>query len=163
MPTKGAGTKQDPRVIKYRELVRNASVHYYGAEPLALVASNVTDAEHNRLVAMNDCFGFPVDLDVSVTAASTLQSMLEAYNVPSKWVRNGMTYRELLRRLSGIFQMMQNMHGQGAHFQSLNAPFMMDRKASHFKHAPMLGTLEKALEAAGTEFAGKPFYLRRPI
>jgi len=85
----------------------------FGYEPLALVAADVTPAQHTALAANADVLAVPVDLQSSpgVGAVTTIQTYLESYNVPADWVNTTLTYAQILKRASVMFQLAQRLHG----------------------------------------------------
>ncbi len=173
-PMIGTGTAVNPNRCKYvavnvKGVVINGlikgrwSILTYGKARCCILGCTPTPVEHFQLTSNLDVYAFPADLDRPVTDASTLEAALNFYSIPCAWIQNGMPYREVLRRISGIFQMMQNMSGQGVKFGHLDAPFGMETKAQHFKHPEQLGTVREVLEKVSTEYQATPFNLKEEV
>src|SRR3990167_9302367 len=114
MPITGAGTSQaDPRQPKYTaDLGPEWSMMDYGLVPWCIVAAERDDAVHAALTANADVRAVPVDLDSTVGAAlSATQTALETARIPAGWVTAGMTWRQVLRPVMGLFQLAQRYHG----------------------------------------------------
>lgn len=173
-PMTGTGAAVDPNRGKYIDsefrgtklpgIVKSrATIMPFGSSRVCLMGAETTELEHTQLMAQSDVYAFPEDLGKPVTDASTIQAALLAFGVPHDWVRNGMTYREVLRKISGMFQLMQNMSGQKIHFPHLDAAYGMHTKAQHFKQRQVMGTLRDALIGTHEEFAEKEFLLKDPV
>lgn len=97
----------------------------YGAENVFLIAADVTPAQHTTLSAQADVLAFPVPLDNTVSGAAlpTVQSTLEALNIPGSWVTTSTTYRQVIRvvakaivfaqRYNGLFEGLQRIFDAG--------------------------------------------------
>lgn len=118
VPIVGTGTAGDNRRAKYAftpdangNLVLNFqhSAMDYGTQPIMLMAANVTNAVDATLSAEADVQKIPDNLDAQIggAALSIVQNALENRNLPSGWVTQSMTYRELLRTVGGFFAFMQ--------------------------------------------------------
>jgi hypothetical protein len=85
---------------------------FFGAEPVALLAADVTPAQHSTLAAQSPITVVPTNLSSTVGASlATVQSALESWNIPSQWVTSGMTYRAVLKGVATVFQFAQRFHG----------------------------------------------------
>ena len=145
----------------------------YGQEDVCLLVAEVTDAQHAAAVASADVRAFPADLDTAVSGANrtAIVNALEALNVPAQWVANGQTFRMVLRRLNGIFMLLQNVHGRGFRFlqQALDNQIstlpanvrqsMQDAAAAlNLNTSGITGatTLRVALATIGAQFDARP-------
>jgi hypothetical protein len=175
MPTVvGTRAVRDVRMPKYIALfVGRCTCIHYGPELVCLLVAEVTPAEHTAITANADVSAFPVDLDGLVTNAARLviTNALEALNVPAQWVANGMTFRLVLRRLAGIFQLLQGVNGRGLRFlqASLSSPIsslpanvrtaMQDAATTLQLDATGITgatTLRAALTTIGAQFDARP-------
>lgn len=86
----------------------------YGLEDTFLVGVNVTGAQHTTLAANLDVIAIPLALDdqIGLTALSTVKNRLESLNVPSDWVQQTHTYRDVIRIVGKLFQFMQRFHAR---------------------------------------------------
>lgn len=163
------------RLPKYLGLVdgRSCTMLSYGQEDACLFVVDSTDAQHTALTANADVRAFPADLDSAVSAGNRAQivNALEALNVPAQWVANGQTFRVVLRRLVGIFLLLQRVHGRGFRFlqQALDNQIntlpanvrqsMQDAAADlQLSTGGITGTttLRAALTAIGAQFDSRP-------
>lgn len=110
----------DVRLPKYLSLVDGSSCTclHYGQEDACIFVVDSTAAQHTALTANADVRAMPEDLDTAITNAARTQivNALESLNVPAQWVANGQTFRVVLRRLVGIFLLLQRVHGRGFRF-----------------------------------------------
>lgn len=85
----------------------------YGAEDICLAAADVSTAQHDSLVAHSDVMAAPQDIDNNPSAGAviSMQTFLENINIPSDWVSTSLTYREILRAVLVMFQLMQKFCG----------------------------------------------------
>lgn len=114
IPMEGTGTRADPRREKYVPAlgVDRAIVDH---NDVAIVWANTTPPQDAALALNADVILVPaLDLPVAVVAT---QTALEALNIPAHWITAGMTYREVLRALVGIAQLLQRCDGLGLRFQ----------------------------------------------
>lgn len=132
MPLTGTGTRQDPRLPKYRATDVPGGAYTllpYGAEPICCVRLDVTPAQHTALTAHTDVLAVPADLTQPVGASlPAVQNGLEILNIPSHWLTSTHTYRQVLRGILTVFMFVQTVHGVTADrlFASgitLNTPF----------------------------------------
>jgi hypothetical protein len=80
----------------------------FGFEPTALVAADVTTAQNTSLAAQSDVTVIPANIDNTLGAnVATVQSKLEALNIPADNLVAGATYRQVLRGVIGIFLIAQ--------------------------------------------------------
>ena len=109
LPIIGSGVKGDARRPKYITNFNDWSMMDYGFQPVALAAVDIDDVSDASLSANADVQKIPDNLDQTIGAAALaiVQSALEDRNLPSQWVTQGITYRELLRTLYGFFSFVQ--------------------------------------------------------
>ncbi len=180
MPLTNAGTPRFPtaRVPKYLGSLTSPgcprfTILQYAQEPVCLLIADTDAAIHASLTANADVRTFPDNLDTLVTAGNrtAIVNALEAANVPAQWVANGQTFRVVLRRLRGMFDLLCNVHGRGLRFlqagldnpiSDLPAPVrqaMQDAAATlQLDTAGITGatTLRAALAAIGAQFDARP-------
>ena len=121
MPRIGDGlTLETGFKAKYSDLLigTRRSCLRYGPEPVCLFIANTDATQHAALIANTDVRAFPDNLDSNVTSGNraAIVNALELANVPAQWVANGQTFRTVLLRLAGIFQLLQNVDGRGFRF-----------------------------------------------
>lgn len=173
-PYVGDGTAENPKRGKYCNvgkfkgrsfpgIMKRWSAMPFGVTQVCLVSAYVTPEEHEQLMQNSDVFAFPEDLDSELNNTLALEQALIYFGIPHEWLSKGMRYREILRRISGMFQMMQNMNGQKKRFAHLDTPFGMDTKAEHFKHGQMMGTVRQTLHKVGEEYQATKFNLKQEI
>lgn len=82
------------------------SAVYYGALPNALVAATLDTAQLSYLSSQLDVLSIPINLDQQVTVSNidTVQTRLEAADIPATWVNVGDTFRVVLREILGFFE-----------------------------------------------------------
>lgn len=85
----------------------------YGRLQVCLVLADVTQAQHDLLVAQSDVASPPEDIDQLITeqALPQVQNVLEAMRIPAGWVDTTYTYRDIIRRVAGLFQFAQRHNG----------------------------------------------------
>jgi hypothetical protein len=85
----------------------------YGRINAAILVADVTQAQHDELVANPDCVSPPENIDQNITAGAipAVQNVLEALRIPAGWVTTDYTYRDILRMVAGLFQFSQRHHG----------------------------------------------------
>jgi len=86
---------------------------HYGAIHAGLVAAEVTPEQHTELTSYSDVTAAPLDIDQNVSAAALPQvrQALEDLRIPADWVTTDYTYRDILRRVGGLFQFAQRHRG----------------------------------------------------
>ncbi len=112
------------RLPKYLDLVhgRRCTMLEYGAEESCLFVVDATNQQHDAMATRIDVSPFPANLDSQVTAGNraAIVSALERFSIPAQWIANGMTFRIVLRRVSGIFGLSCNVRGRGLRFLQAN-------------------------------------------
>lgn len=120
MPRVGTGdSPANGRRAKYSTLTAGQTrTLRYGPELVCLFVADTTETEHAAITANPDVRAFPENLDSLVTAGNrtAIVNALEAANVPAQWVANGQTFRMVLRRLAGIFELLKNVDARGFRF-----------------------------------------------
>jgi len=83
----------------------------YGAQPLFLVAADLTPVQDSAMVAHSDVFAFPVDLSTNVGGGGvqSAQTALETALIPAQWVSGSMAWATVARTVAGMFQFMQRL------------------------------------------------------
>lgn len=95
----------------------------YGFEPWMLVASNLSAGDDTILVGEPDAFALPFDLSPTLTAGqvTTVQTKLEAANLPGNWVNTTLTWTQVAKTVVGVLSFFQRFGGVYA-MQNGNAP-----------------------------------------
>ena len=101
------------RVPKY---AHNSGVSWaimdFGLEPTAILCADVSAAQHTQLSTQSDVTAIPIDLDSQLGAQlATVESALEAINLPADWIQATHTYRLVLRMVTGVVRVAQRVHG----------------------------------------------------
>lgn len=163
------------RLPKYLDLVdgSHCTMLRYGQEDVCLFVVDASDDQHTAVIANADVRAFPADLDTALTNAARTQivNALESLNVPAHWVANGQTFRMVLRRLAGIFQLFCNLEGRSLRFlqasldsqistlpQAVRTGMQDAAEALNASTAGITGatTLRVALAAIGAQFDARP-------
>lgn len=77
----------------------------YGKLNHALVAADVTPAQHAAIIANTDVIAFNANLDAQVGGGSGLNNLRDALEVvilPGNWVNSNTTWREVARAIAGV-------------------------------------------------------------
>jgi hypothetical protein len=166
------GTSVQIRYPKYftPDLLRvNASFQDFGAEPVFLVAADVTPAQHTALAANADVAAAPSDLTTTVGGnLATVRAKLTAFKIPNDWITSGMTWATVLRWIWRLGFLMQRFQRFGQFFQSLDlastvSDLPQQRRTNLATAAQSLGldtsgitgtmTLQDALKLLGNQIA----------
>ena len=112
VPIMGSGTEADPRRPKYSDTDLSGvawGAMDYGNEPFMLVAT----AANAALAAEVDVLSIPANINALLTAGqvTTVQTKLEAINIPANWLDTTYTWRKALRIVAGILQYAQRIQG----------------------------------------------------
>ena len=117
----GDNTIYHARVPKYFKSEYNTdglavkwSMMDYGLVHACLVVADVTQQQHNGLVSNSDLVSPPENIDQEISnqgALSKVKNVLETLNLPADWVQTTTTYRDVLRKVCGLFQFAQRYHG----------------------------------------------------
>lgn len=81
----------------------------YGMEPWMLVGANLSAQDDTLLVGRADVLALPFDLTPTLTAGqvTTVQTKLEAANIPAGWVTTAFTWVQIVRVVCHIFEFLQ--------------------------------------------------------
>ena len=85
------------------------SMKDYGSIDMALLAADILQVDHDSLVLNSDVYAFPENLNPLMTLAqrSTLNTYIEAYGIPGDWLKQGDTFRSVLRTITAMFLYLQ--------------------------------------------------------
>lgn len=117
VPVVGTGTPADPRRPKYFADGSISGFGWsamdYGYEPWMVVGAALSATDEAFILAQPDGMALPVNLDVTLTAGNvaTVQTKLEAINIPADWVTTAMTWRQVVRIVLGMMMVMQRYAG----------------------------------------------------
>ena len=91
----------------------------YGMIDIALIGASVTQAQHEQIASEIDVIAAPQDIDqnISEIALPQVKDALEQMRIPVHWVTTDYTYRQILRRVAGLFSFAQRYHGM--HYEEL--------------------------------------------
>ncbi len=86
----------------------------YGTEEVFLVGADLSIAEHDALVLNADVTPMPEDLSTTVSGGeiNDLKTSFEAFKVPGNWITAGTSYTVILKRLAGMFFVLQCIQGE---------------------------------------------------
>jgi hypothetical protein len=87
------------------------SMKDYGSINEAVLCADILAADHTALIVNTDVLAIPINIDstLTVSARNAARTFLETYNVPAGWVNTGMTYRSVLRTVTGFFLFFQRV------------------------------------------------------
>lgn len=122
VPRTGDGLTREtsfkPKYVKAGDLgagldILNWQAVDYGTEGVFFLFVDVTPEQHTALSAQQDVIAVPSNLDnqIGSLALATAQAKLEAINLPSDWLTQGMTWRQALRTYLKIAQLAQRYQG----------------------------------------------------
>ena len=101
---------QSSRRPKYAEALKvEWKAIDFGAQPVMLVAADLSDAQDKAATANADVTRIPDNLDsiVTVAARASVQKALESRNIPGSWVTIGTTYRTIVRTFISVSFLLQ--------------------------------------------------------
>jgi hypothetical protein len=110
MPTVGGATgPQDLRMPKYGSDYPGLRIRYFGYEDLCFYSAEVTQEQHDALVANADVRGLPPNIDqtLGATVATNIETYLENHSMPGDWVRATMTYRQVMNNVLRLMKAME--------------------------------------------------------
>lgn len=110
VPVIGTGVKGDPRRPKYfADLSVDWSAVDFGFEPVMFVGATLSVSDDNAIVGQADVTALPFDLAPTLTGGqvNTIQSKLEALNIPAGWVNTSLTWLLVVRTVLGMFSYLQ--------------------------------------------------------
>jgi len=120
------GSGRGPKYIQWRDNPSGIPVSLwglmdYGFEPVCIFRGDVTAEQHTELSGYPDVYAFPEDLSAQIGAnLATMESVLEAINLPSAWLTPTTTYRQILKRSAIVFQCLQRLKGMIGNFGLFN-------------------------------------------
>jgi hypothetical protein len=86
----------------------------YGDELVGLVALDVTPAQHTILTGPADVTAIPLNLDNQLGAnVATVQTNLETLKIPAENLQASFTFRQVVRAVAFIFEVVQILRGKG--------------------------------------------------
>lgn len=115
VPIERVGSYRGPQYFKWRFNPDGIADRWhmldYGLLDRALLASDISDANHTSLTAHSDVLALPLNLDAKLTAAqvNAAQAFLEGVGIPANWISTADTPRGVLRVLSGLFLFVQRV------------------------------------------------------
>lgn len=85
----------------------------YGLMPVMLVCADTTTQQHNNIIANSDVTAIPTNIDNNITAGAltAVREALENLRIPGNWVDTSHTYRQVLRVVTGVFQLARRHFG----------------------------------------------------
>jgi len=110
-------TYRGPKYLKWRWYPDGIDCRWsmkdYGLIDAALVACDLTQEQHEQLVAEPDVAAAPEDIDqnISEIAIPKVVNVMEALRIPADWVTSAYAYRQILRMIGGLFLFAQRYHG----------------------------------------------------
>lgn len=80
------------------------SIIDYGSIDQGVLAADIQQADHDGLVLHADVYGFPqvIDANMSQSEQTALVNFLNGFGIPSQWLAGTMTYRAVLRTITGM-------------------------------------------------------------
>lgn len=87
------------------------SLKDYGVIDWGIVCADVTAPQHTALAGQTDVGVVPVNLDANPNAAAVtnVQTRLDAMLLPSGWVNTSLSWREIVRTVTGVMLYMQRV------------------------------------------------------
>lgn len=85
----------------------------YGNQGVFLVAADLAQVDHDALVLNADVIAMPLDIDSTVLGGerNDLRTSFEDFTIPATWIETGATYRSILKRLTGMFFVLNCFQG----------------------------------------------------
>ena len=115
LPIMRVGNSRGPKYLKWRDNATGINCRWnmidYGLLDQAIVAADVTSAQHTTLAAKSDVLAIPTNINtkLTATAVTTAETYLEGIGMPAQWVSTSYTYRQVLRIVGGCFLYMQRV------------------------------------------------------
>jgi len=87
------------------------SMRDYGSIDIAVLAADITQADHDALTLNSDVYAFPENLDPLMTLVNrqAMNTYLEAHGIPGDWLKQGDTFRMALRTITAMFLYLQRV------------------------------------------------------
>jgi hypothetical protein len=129
-------------------ITANYSLKDYGLVDFCVIVTDISAADHTTLSSNADVLAPPVNIDTTMTqgAVNSAKTFLEGFNIPADWVNAGVTYRSVIRTVTGIFLFMQRVTailGHGINFANVSL-------SAQWQNFP--ADIQAALLQAATEF-----------
>lgn len=112
------GNRRGPKYLRGRHNpsgmpVLRWAAKYYGLIDACLVACDLTQEQHEQLVAEPDVVAAPEDVDqnISEIAIPEVMQVMEALRIPADWIDSTYAYRQILRMIGGLFLFAQRYYG----------------------------------------------------
>lgn len=110
LPIERNGNGRGPKYFVWRGdpnppgIAARWSMKDYGSIDMAILAADITQADHDALILNSDVYTFPENLDVTMTQAerSTMNTYLEAHGLPGDWLAAGETFKSAARTITGM-------------------------------------------------------------
>lgn len=85
----------------------------YGSIDMCVVATDITQAQHNSLILESNVYAFPENLDVtmSLSERQSLNNYLESHTIPGDWLSPGDTFRTALRTVTCMMRYVMRVLG----------------------------------------------------
>lgn len=79
-----------------------------------LVGADLSAGDHTAVAGEPDAMALPADLSATLTAGqvTTVQTRMEAANLPAGWVDTSVTWRQVMRVVCGMMQLTQRFRGK---------------------------------------------------
>lgn len=144
LPIEQVGNARGPEYLSWRfdqnPIAELAGIQWsmkdYGAVNTAIVAANVTAAQHAILAAQPGVISIPANLDeqVGTTRLAATQAAVESLQIPGDWIQATHTYRQIARYVTGLF-----LYGQRVTAISGGQPILRleDNLDTQFKNLPL--------------------------
>lgn len=105
-----AGTSRGPKYFAWRYdpdppgLSSQWSMKDYGSIDMAILAADITQADHDALILNADVYAFPADLSASMTLTNrqAMNTYLEAHALPGDWLSPTDTFKSAARTITGM-------------------------------------------------------------
>lgn len=119
-----------------------------------LVSVDATADAHTAIAALPRVTALPANLDQNLTAGAvtTVQTALEARNIPAHWVSISLTYRQVLRVVAGMFQFAQIYYAQHT-LNLFRGGVNLDTRVNQIPQVER-DRLSSAAQAAGLDASG---------
>lgn len=116
VPVIGDGSKANARRPKYfadGTISASWSGMDYGFEPWMVVGADLSPADDAFVIGQPDGMALPLDLDTQMSAqgVTTVQTKLEAINIPADWVTTAWTWRAMTREVLAMCSILQRFNG----------------------------------------------------
>lgn len=113
LPVIGTGTEYDTWRAKYlQDLGLTCSTRPIGMQPVCVAGADIEDDQDASLSKQEEVIRIPDDLDRTLNNGSilSLQGMLEDAGVPTEWMMDGMSCRDMLQRLLALADFLCRFH-----------------------------------------------------